>query len=170
MAHTNQTEHYNLPQFVGSDIPSWLVDVNQAYAAIDSAIYAAKNAADVASNTAGSANTVAQDAKNAAEVATTTANSAKAIAEGNTAQIADVSKKAGNWILGQVIAIGTSTLTVTNANIHPSSIIDVYYSQESMAAAVDAGISYVVAEGSITFNLASSAAENISISIHIVNP
>lgn len=170
MAHTNQTEHYELPQFIGSDIPSWLVDVNQAYTAIDSAIYAAKNTADVASNTAGSANTVAQDAKGVAEVATATANSAKAIAEGNTEQIADVSKKAGNWILGQVIAIGTSTLTVTNANIHPSSIIDVYYSQESMATAVDAGITYVVAEGSITFNLTSSAAENITISLHIVNP
>ena len=170
MAHTNQTEHYNLPQFIGSDIPSWLVDVNQAYTAIDSAIYAAKNAADVASNTAGSANTVAQDAKGAAEVATTTANSAKAIAEGNTAQIADVSKKAGNWILGQVIAIGTSTLTVTNANIHPNSIIDVYYSQESMTAGVEAGISYEVAEGSITFNLTSSAADNITVSMHVVNP
>lgn len=170
MAHTNQTEHYNLPQFVGSDIPSWLVDVNQAYTAIDSAIYAAKNTADVASNTAGSASTVAQDAKSAAEVATNTANSAKAIAEGNTLQIAEVSKKAGNWILGQVIAIGTSTLTVSNANIHPSSIIDVYYSQESMATAADAGISYAVAEGSITFNLASSAAENITVSLHVVNP
>ena len=170
MAHTNQTTHYGLPQFVGSDIPSWLVDVNQAYTAIDSAIYTAKNTADVASNTAGSASTVAQDAKSAAEVATTTANSAKAIAEGNTLQIAEVSKKAGNWILDQVIAIGTSTLTVSNANIHPNSIIDVYYSQASMTAAADAGISYVVAEGSITFNLTSSAAENISISMHVVNP
>ena len=170
MAHTNQTVHYDLPQFVGSDIPSWLVDVNQAYAAIDSAIYTAKNTADVASNTAGSASTVAQDAKDAAEVATTTANSAKAIAEGNTLQIAEVSKKAGNWILGQVIAIGTSTLTVTNANIHPGSIIDVYYSQESVTAAVDAGIGYVVAEGSITFNLTTSAAENITLSMHVVNP
>ena len=170
MAHTNQTEHYDLPQFVGSDIPSWLVDVNQAYTAIDSAIYTAKNTADVASNTAGSASTVAQDAKDAAEVATATADSAKAIAEGNTQQIADVSKKAGNWILGQVIAIGTSTLTVTNANIHPASIIDVYYSQESGAVATEAGISYVVAEGSITFNLTSSASENISISLHVVNP
>ena len=170
MAHTNQTEHYNLPQFIGSDIPSWLVDVNQAYTAIDSAIYTAKNTADVASNTAGSANTVAQDAKAAAEVATTTANSAKAIAEGNTQQIADVAKKAGNWILGQVIAIGTSTLTVTNANIHPSSIIDVYYSQESMAAGADAGITYEVAEGSIMFTLTSSASENITVSMHVVNP
>lgn len=170
MAHTNQTEHYNLPQFVGSDIPSWLVDVNQAYTAIDSAIYAAKNTADVASNTAGSANTVAQDAESAAEVATTTANSAKAIADGNTLQIAEVSKKAGNWILGQVIAIGTSTLTVTNANIHPNSIIDVYYSQESVAAGAEAGITYEVAEGSITFTLTSSAAENITVSLHVVNP
>lgn len=41
MAHTNQTEHYGLPQFIGSDKPSWLTDINNAFEAIDSAIYEA---------------------------------------------------------------------------------------------------------------------------------
>lgn len=39
MSYTNTTSHYNLPQYVASDIPSILSDVNDAYAAIDTAIY-----------------------------------------------------------------------------------------------------------------------------------
>lgn len=41
MSHTNSTEHYSLPQFVGNDKPSWLTDINNAFEAIDTAIYAA---------------------------------------------------------------------------------------------------------------------------------
>lgn len=39
MSHTNNTAHYNLPQFIGTDTPGWLTDVNQAMTAIDNAIY-----------------------------------------------------------------------------------------------------------------------------------
>lgn len=35
MSHTNSTTNYELPQFLGTDKPSWLGDVNQAYADID---------------------------------------------------------------------------------------------------------------------------------------
>lgn len=35
MSHTNSTPNYNLPQFVGTDKPSWLNDVNGAMSAID---------------------------------------------------------------------------------------------------------------------------------------
>ncbi|MBQ9160884.1 MAG: hypothetical protein IJ122_06140 [Methanobrevibacter sp.] len=38
MAHTNQTANYNLPEFVATDKPAWLVDFNDAMDAIDSAI------------------------------------------------------------------------------------------------------------------------------------
>lgn len=48
MGHTNSTVNYNLPQFVGSDKPSWLSDVNGAFLAIDTAIAAAKTQADSA--------------------------------------------------------------------------------------------------------------------------
>lgn len=48
MGHTNSTVNYNLPQFVGSDKPSWLGDVNGAFLAIDTAIAAAKSQADSA--------------------------------------------------------------------------------------------------------------------------
>lgn len=48
MGHTNSTVNYNLPQFVGTDKPSWLGDVNGAFLAIDTAIAAAKAQADSA--------------------------------------------------------------------------------------------------------------------------
>lgn len=48
MGHTNSTVNYNLPQFVGTDKPSWLGDVNNAFLAIDAAIAAAKTEADSA--------------------------------------------------------------------------------------------------------------------------
>ena len=54
MSHTNSTTNYSLPQFVGSDKPAWLTDINGAFSAIDTAI---KNAADAATSAAGSATT-----------------------------------------------------------------------------------------------------------------
>lgn len=35
MSHTNTTSNYDLPQFVGTDKPAWLTDVNGAMSAID---------------------------------------------------------------------------------------------------------------------------------------
>lgn len=35
MSHTNSTTNYNLPQFIGTDKPTWLNDVNGAMSAID---------------------------------------------------------------------------------------------------------------------------------------
>lgn len=52
MSATNSTTHYNLPVFLGSDKPAWLVDWNGAMSAIDSAIYEAKQTADSASSAA----------------------------------------------------------------------------------------------------------------------
>ena len=35
MGHTNSTANLALPQFIGTDKPTWLSDVNGAFAAID---------------------------------------------------------------------------------------------------------------------------------------
>lgn len=48
MSHTNSTTNYNLPQFVGTDKPAWLGDINPAMASIDTAIKGAKDAGDTA--------------------------------------------------------------------------------------------------------------------------
>lgn len=57
MSATNQTAVYGLPIFLGTDVPSWLTDWNGAMGNIDTAIAAAKAAADAAASTAGTAAT-----------------------------------------------------------------------------------------------------------------
>lgn len=104
MAHTNSTTNLSLPQFIGTDKPTWLGDINGAFSAIDS--YAGTNDAAVAAvdakadnavadassavttataanNTAGTASTTATAANNLATQALTTANNA----DGHTNQL-----------------------------------------------------------------------------------
>lgn len=69
MAHTNSTSHYEYPQFIGTDKPGWLTDVNTAYSDIDGDIYTAQTKAD-------DAYTLANTADGKADNATLTANSA----------------------------------------------------------------------------------------------
>ena len=76
MSFTNQTTHYGLPQWIGSDKPTYLVDQNNAYQTIDAEIYnanttagAAQTAAEGAVATAGAASSTAADALTAAQTA-----------------------------------------------------------------------------------------------------
>lgn len=94
MGHTNSTANLSLPQFIGTDKPTWLGDVNGAFSAIDS--YAGTNDAAVAAaasdassaisqaaaavNTANTASTTAGNASTAANNAIGVANTANAIA------------------------------------------------------------------------------------------
>lgn len=94
MGHTNSTANLSLPQFIGTDKPTWLGDVNGAFSAIDS--YAGTNDAAVAAaasdassaisqaaaavNTANTANTTAGNASTTANNAIGVANTANAIA------------------------------------------------------------------------------------------
>lgn len=90
MSFTNQTTHYGLPQWIGSDKPTYLVDQNNAYQKIDAEIYnanttagAAQTAAEGAVQTAGAASSTAADALTAAQTASSTADSA--LSEAQTA-------------------------------------------------------------------------------------
>lgn len=47
MSATNKTPNYDLPIFVGSDIPSWLVDFNNAMTVIDTSIKTASETGGV---------------------------------------------------------------------------------------------------------------------------
>lgn len=47
MSHTNKTPNYDLPQFIGTDIPSWLTDFNSAMEKIDTAIKGASTTGGV---------------------------------------------------------------------------------------------------------------------------
>lgn len=94
MGHTNSTANLSLPQFIGTDKPTWLGDVNGAFLAIDgyvgtndAAVAAAASdassaisQASAAVNTANTANTTAGNASTTANNAIGVANTANAIA------------------------------------------------------------------------------------------
>ena len=104
MGHTNSTANLSLPQFIGTDKPTWLGDVNGAFNAIDSKIgtidadiaatdakadnavadaASAVSTATSANTTAGNASTTATNALNIANNALTVANNA----DGHTNQL-----------------------------------------------------------------------------------
>lgn len=78
MSHTNSTTNYALPQFITTDKPAWLTDINNAFLAIDTGMDAAKDAADNAQSDATQALTDAGNASTAA--ATADAKGAGAVA------------------------------------------------------------------------------------------
>ena len=55
MSATNNTTYYNLPIFIGTDIPSWMGDWNNAMTALDTAINGVHTEAQSAANKANSA-------------------------------------------------------------------------------------------------------------------
>nr|UVY03783.1 MAG: hypothetical protein [Bacteriophage sp.] len=102
MSFTNKTPNYNLPQWLGTDKPSWLVDVNGAFSAIDTAI---KNAADSGSD----ADATAKAALETAQTAQETANGAVEQADNANTKADAANVTAGN----AQTAAGTA---LTNAN------------------------------------------------------
>jgi len=102
MGHTNSTANLGLPQFIGTDKPTWLSDVNGAFSAIDT--YAGNNdaalaitdaKADTAVNDAASAVTTATNAANTAGTASTQATNAVTVA-GNALTVANgINSKVG---------------------------------------------------------------------------
>lgn len=78
MAHSNSTTNYHLPQFVSTDKPAWLTDVNTAYSDIDTGMHAAQVAADSAQGDATTALTTASEAATAAAAADAKASGAVA--------------------------------------------------------------------------------------------
>lgn len=99
MSHTNSTQFYNLPQFIGTDVPGWLTDVNQGYAAIDAGMRAAQVKADNADQTAGQA-----------------ANDVQAVSQTVTTQAAQISAAAGAASAAQTTANGADAKADANAN------------------------------------------------------
>ena len=137
MGHTNSTANLSLPQFIGTDKPTWLGDVNGAFSAIDSkigmidadisavdakadnAVADASNAvttATNANNTAGTASTTATNALNVANNALTVANNA----DGHTNQLeakvgllADLTTTDKTSIVNAINEVNAKTMTVS---------------------------------------------------------
>lgn len=112
MAHTNSTTNYGLPQWIGSDKPTFLGDFNSAFNTIDTQMKSNADTASGAAETASSANATAISAnetavtadgkatlaKNTADAATSAAQSASDLATvaKNTADSAARTAQANN--------------------------------------------------------------------------
>lgn len=113
MSYTNKTAHYNLPQYVADDKPTYLNDFNGAMSDIDSAIYAAKNAADQAGTDAKAAQSTASGNSTAITTLTQTVtdNAATAAAASKAAQDAADANTGSINTINSLLGKGEPTTT-----------------------------------------------------------
>lgn len=69
MSSTNKTTNYKLPQWVGTDHPSFSEDFNPAFSTIDTTMKSIDDKATTASSTAATASETAEDAATKATAA-----------------------------------------------------------------------------------------------------
>ena len=112
MSHTNSTTNYSLPQFLTTDKPAWLTDVNNAYLAIDTAMKANADAASAA-------DTKATDAGTAATGADTKATTAKAEADGALASLSDQFSNSSAYAVGDYVIYNNLLYKCTTAVTTP---------------------------------------------------
>ena len=96
MSHTNTTPNYGLPQFITTDKPAWLTDINGAFSAIDTGINGAKDSADAAQADATQAISDAAAAGSAASGANTKAS-------GAIASLAENFETTNTYNIGQLV-------------------------------------------------------------------
>lgn len=84
MGATNKTTNYELPQWIGTDKPTFLGDMNDAFLKIDTGMAENKDSATSAESIAGASNAKATEAYSMAQTAQTTASQAQTTA--STAQ------------------------------------------------------------------------------------
>lgn len=108
MGHTNSTANLSLPQFIGTDKPTWLGDINSAFSDIDA--YAGTNDAAVSGAVSDAASAISQAAS-----AVSTANAANTTA-GNASTAATNAVGTANNAMSLVNQ--TNTKIGTLANLH----------------------------------------------------
>lgn len=108
MSFTNKTPNYNLPQWLGTDKPAWITDVNDAFSIIDSAIKGVGDTGASAVATANQALSTAQTAQETAGTALTTANEAKTESGNATTVANNANQQAGTALTNANTALTTA--------------------------------------------------------------
>ena len=96
MGATNKTTNYELPIFVGTDKPAWLVDWNGAMSDIDTAIKEAKTAGENAQTTANTATSDISTLSSSVSTLSGTVASQGTAISGNTGAINTINSLIGN--------------------------------------------------------------------------
>ena len=153
MSATNSTTNYHLPIFIGTDIPSWLVDWNNAMTALDDAIAKALLAgqtaeADVSAlestvqaiqtsvtaltNSVNDNTTDITDLKGQMTGYTQIVNQLTADVQNLTSRVETAEGTVGTIYTG-IVGIGESTVTISTPIITANSMIDVYTDEYGLA-------------------------------------
>lgn len=114
MGHTNSTTNYSLPQFVTTDKPAWLTDINNAFTAIDTGM----NNAQTKANTA---DTNASQALLDAASASSAASAADAKGAGAIASIADTFQTTETYAVGDYVIYNNLLYVCSVAVTEPGS-------------------------------------------------
>jgi len=139
MSATNHTNNYSFPIFIGTDVPSWLVDWNNTMTAIDTAIgnnrtNIDKNSTDVQLLNSEYAEINTAVTQNTTNVNTNTNDITALKANVNSltnnvgelgTKVTTVNDKVGDYYSG-TLSIGETTLTIDVPTLTNDSIIDVY--------------------------------------------
>lgn len=96
MSHTNSTTNYSLPQFLTSDKPAWLTDINNAFSDIDTGMHNAQTKANTA-------DTNASQAILDAATASTAASAADSKGAGAVASLADTFQTTETYAVGDIV-------------------------------------------------------------------
>lgn len=114
-ASTNKTTNYELPQFIGTDKPTWLGDFNEAMSDIDAGMH--ENASDIASmqTDVAAATSAASQASQDVATLTTTVNTLS----GNVSTATTTANNAQST--------ANSALNVANSKIGASDLLDLVY-------------------------------------------
>lgn len=114
-ASSNKTANYELPQFVGTDKPTWLGDFNEAMSDIDAGMH--ENASDIASmqTDVASAVSTASQASQDVSALTTTVTSL-------SGRVTNVETTASN-----AQSTANSALNVANTKVNSSDLFDLIY-------------------------------------------
>lgn len=124
-AHTNATTNYELPQFVGTDKPTWLGDFNEAMADIDAGMH--ENATDIASMQSDVTNAVATASQASQDVAglTTTVNNLSGTVTSVQTTANNASQTASSALNTANTANGKADTNATNITTNTSDISDI---------------------------------------------
>ena len=114
-ASTNKTANYELPQFVGTDKPTWLGDFNEAMSDIDAGMH--ENATDIASMESDVTNAVST-ASQASQDVTTLTGTVNTL----SSTVSSVQTTANN-----AQSTANSALNVANSKIGASDLLDLVY-------------------------------------------
>lgn len=125
MGATNKTTNYELPQWIGTDKPTFLGDMNDAFLKIDTGMAENKDSATSAESIAGASNSKATEAHSLAQEANTLANQANTTATqaqqaANTAQSTAQTalEKANQAIAGTANAWQNISWTPNNSTVN----------------------------------------------------